>query len=44
MAGSGTCQVDDQVVIKRSTRELGVAPNFCLDFIEVIKLSLIELS
>jgi hypothetical protein len=53
---SGTCmreeeansargpELDDQIVIKRRTGELGVAPNFCLDFVQVIKLSSIELS
>ena len=53
---SGTCmreedansscgpEMDDRIVIKRRTGELGVVPNFCLDFVEVIKLSLIKLS
>jgi hypothetical protein len=53
---SGTCmreeeansargpELDDQIVIKRRTGELGVAPNFCLDFAEVIKLSFIKFS
>ena len=53
---SGTCireeeansargpELDDQIMIKRRTGELGVAPKFCLDFVEVIKLSLIKLS
>ena len=53
---SGTCmreeeansargpELDDQIVSKRRTGELGVAPKFCLDFVEVIKLLLIKLS
>jgi hypothetical protein len=53
---SGTCmreeeansargpELDDQIVFNRKTRELGVVPKFCLDFVEVIKLSLSKLS
>jgi hypothetical protein len=26
-------ELDDQIVIKRRTGELGVVPNFCLDFV-----------
>jgi hypothetical protein len=37
-------ELDDQIVIKRRTRKLGVVPNFHLDFVEVVKLSLIKLS
>jgi hypothetical protein len=53
---SGTCmreeeaniargpELDDQIVIKRKTGELGVVPKFCLDCVEFIKLSLSKLS
>jgi hypothetical protein len=37
-------KLDDQIVIKRKTGELGVVPKFCLDFVEVIKLLLSKLS
>ena len=37
-------ELDDQIVIKRRTGELSEVSNFCLDFVEVIKLSLIKLS
>jgi hypothetical protein len=37
-------ELDDRIVIKRRTGELGVVPNICLDFVEVIKLSLMKLS
>jgi hypothetical protein len=37
-------ELDDQIVIKRRTGKLGVVPNFCLDLVEVIKLSSIKLS
>ena len=37
-------EMDDRIVIKRRTGELVVVPKFCLDFVEVIKLSLIKLS
>jgi hypothetical protein len=37
-------ELDDQIVIKRKTGELGVVPKFCLDFVEVFKLSLSKLS
>jgi hypothetical protein len=35
---------DEQIVIKRRTGNLGVVPDFCLVFVEVINLSLIKLS
>jgi hypothetical protein len=35
---------DDQIVIKRKTRELGIVPKFCLDCVEFIQLSLSKLS
>ena len=40
-------ELDDQIVqivIKRKTGELGVVPKFCLDIVEVIKLSIRKLS
>jgi hypothetical protein len=37
-------ELHDQIVIKRRAGELSVAPNTCLDFVEVIKVSLIKLS
>jgi hypothetical protein len=37
-------ELDDQIVIKRKTGELGVVPKFCLDCVEFIKLSLSKLS
>ena len=53
---SGTCvreeeanstrgpELDEQIVFKRKTGELGVVPKFCLNFVEVIKMSLSKLS
>ena len=32
-------ELDDQIVIKRKTGELGVVPKFCLDCVEFVKLS-----
>jgi hypothetical protein len=37
-------ELDDQIVIKRKTGELGVGPKFCLDCVEFIKLLLSKLS
>jgi hypothetical protein len=37
-------ELDDQIVIKRRTGELGAVPEFCLGFVEVVKLSLIKLT
>ena len=53
---SGTCmreegansargpELHDQIVIKGRAGKLGVVPDFCLVFVEFIKLSLIKLS
>ena len=37
-------ELDDQIVIKMRTGKLGVVPDLCVGFVEVIKLSLIKLS
>jgi hypothetical protein len=37
-------ELDDQIVIKRKTGELGAVPKGCLDCVEFIKLTLSKLS
>ena len=37
-------ELNDQIVIKGRAGKLGVVPDFCLVFVEFIKLSLIKLS
>ena len=37
-------ELNDQIVIKGRAGKLGVVPDFCLDFVEFIKLSFIKLS